>query len=102
MVQYERHRTSSEREGRDDGSVSIDDLVQDAVTDAVCSHSLCGRLLQDFIVEDDILEALKREARTPDTAPSVIEFKTTVEGITGMKHAVTVTERMHRVKMDVT
>lgn len=92
MVEYEWRRTSCELENRDDGVVIFHDLVDDAlVMEAVCSRAFRGCCSSpDGIMEEDILEALKREAGMLDAVPSAIEFKTTIKDITRMKPAMTV------------
>lgn len=42
VVQYERHRASYEREGRDDEAVNIDYVEDHAVMDAACSRAFRG------------------------------------------------------------
>ena len=57
IVQYERHRAACEREGRDEETVSIYDVVDDTVMDAVCCSAFRGKSSRDDITEEDVLEA---------------------------------------------
>ena len=72
------------------------------VTDAVCCRAFHdGRSSTDDITEEDILEALRKEAGMLDTAPSALEFKTAIKNVARMQSALSVEERMHEVKMGV-
>lgn len=55
----------------------------------------------DCVIEEDIAKVMREGAGALDTAPSALGFKAAVNGITRMKPAINVGERINDVKKSV-
>lgn len=69
--------------------------------DEVCSRPFCGRSSINRITEEDILEVLRVEAGTLDTAPLALGFKIAIKYIAHMKRLLSVVERFSEVTLGV-